>query len=68
MTVALEQADAERMFKVGDDLRYDGPGNGQLLRGFSQAFALHDSEKNMEVAQSDAPTDALGPIHRNLVR
>src|SRR5215470_2115970 len=41
MTVALKQANAEYMFEVGNDLGYDGLGNGEMLRRFGHALALH---------------------------
>ena len=55
------------MFKVGDRLRYDGPGNGEVLRRRRQTFEFHDGEQDMEVAQPDAATDALRPLHRALL-
>src|SRR5215467_15344190 len=67
MTVTFKQAHPEHMFKVGDRLRYDRPGNGEVLRRRRQTFALHDGEQDMQVAQPDAATDAFRPLHRALL-
>ena len=44
MTVAFKQAYAKHMFQVGNDLRYDWLGNGEMLRRLRHAFALYHSK------------------------
>ena len=35
-----------------------------MLRRLCHAFALHDGEQNMEIAQPDAATNSFRPLHR----
>src|SRR5579862_2123788 len=61
MAIALKYAHAKHLLKVRDRLRYDGLGNGQMLRRLRHALALHDGEKDVEVAQPNAATNAIRP-------
>ena len=47
MPVAFKQTHPEHMFKVGDDLRYNRFGNGEMLRRLRHALALHDCKQDM---------------------
>jgi hypothetical protein len=63
MTVAIEQSHAKSLLEVGDNLRDNRLGDGEMLGRFRHAFAFRYSEQDMDVPQLGAAADALGPVH-----
>src|SRR5262249_21764305 len=59
----VEQPDAERALEFGDRLRDDGMGNCKAVGSARHAARLRHGEKDMEVAQPDAPPDAVRPLY-----
>ncbi len=60
---AIEQADAERMFQIGDRLRHDRLRHGEPVRRPCHAPELCGREEDMEIAQFNAPADPVSPLH-----
>jgi hypothetical protein len=63
MSIAIKQPDAEDLLKIGDNFRNDRLRNGELFCCLGNAAGLDNCQKDMQVAQLDASTDAVGPIH-----
>src|SRR6185312_11348051 len=59
---AVQQADAERVFEPGDRFRDGGLRHAEMRGRLGHASPLHDSEKNMEVAQLETPADSALPV------
>src|SRR6187455_1412051 len=59
---AIEEADAKCVFHVGDRFGHGGLRHRKLLGRLCHAAPLHDGEKDMEIAQPEAPADATFPL------
>src|SRR5207244_3582862 len=56
---AVEETNAECLLQAGDDFRDGRLSNAKFAGGLSHAAALHDREKDLEVAKAEAPADAI---------
>lgn len=60
---AVEQAKPERLLHIGDRFRDGRLRNRELGRCSGHAAVLHDSEQDVEVAQLEAASDPVDPMH-----
>src|SRR5262245_57978887 len=60
LRAAVEQANAEEMFEIGDDLRDDRLRHRELLSGLAHASPLRDRHRDMEVLQLQPMSDDGG--------
>src|SRR5438105_2538077 len=58
----IEQPHADRSFQIADRLRDRRLSNPQARSGLGHAAAFRDREKNMKIAQPDAPADTAFPV------
>ncbi len=56
---AVEETNTECLFQAGDDFRDGRLSNAKFAGGLGHAAALHDREKDLEVAKAKAPADAI---------
>jgi len=56
---AVEEANAECLLQAGNDFRDGGLSNAKFAGGLGHAAALHDREKDLEVAKAEAAADAI---------
>ena len=64
--MAFEQAYAQRGLEIGDGLRHDRLGNGEIVRGFRHAPALGHSQQDVKLTQFQTAADAVYQLHRIL--
>ena len=62
---AIKETNAQRIFKVGDRLRYDRLCNRKTLGRLHHAAALGDSGQHAELSQLEAAADLLDTIHHS---
>src|SRR5690349_10172241 len=59
---SIEKPHAERVLKIGDDLRNRRLRNAELYRRFGHAALLNDHVEHVEVAQAETPADLALPV------
>jgi hypothetical protein len=62
LRAAVEQAYAERIFKIGDDFRHSRLRDAKLLRRLRHAAVLDRRVKHVQVAQLEPATDLAFPV------
>ena len=60
---AIEKTHTKRLFQATNGRRHDGLRDGKVMSRFRHAAPLYDREQDMQIAQLEAASNPICPMH-----